>query len=545
MVFHKSGKTKIALALSVMTLAACGGSSNNKTSTVTEPGTGLTPVDSPSWVAGTFDADSKFKDYCATPRTGNDPYNNNAPYPDKAGSELHEKMWLRSYSDNTYLWYSEIEDNDPNNFNVANYFAQLKTTQTTDSGAQKDNFHFSQNTADYKKQTQSGVTSGYGISWQFNAVVPPRNLTVRYTEPNSPAALVELKRGTQILEVNGEDFVNGNNVDVINAGLFPEEAGESHSFKLLEPDGTIITKTFVSADVVSSPVQNTKVIDTEIGKVGYLQFNSHIGLAQEGLINAVKQFADENVSEVVIDLRYNGGGLLALASQFAFMVAGDNATNNRTFENTMFNNKYTSTNPVTGSSLSPTPFYNKKIDYVTYQFTSEDLPSINLQRIFVLTTGSTCSASEAFMNGLRGIDIDVIQIGNKTCGKPYGFYPQDNCGDTYFTIQFKGVNAKGFGEYSDGFVPKEFPQFASEVKGCTVADDYSKALGDPNEGMFSAALEYMKTQSCPVVALSRTSQAKDTLQGNSQGDGLAIKVPNQILNSIILENKILSRRELK
>ena len=112
MVFHKSGKTKIALALSVMALAACGGSSNGGTNLVTDPGSG----DTPTWVAGTFEAASKFKDYCATPRTGNDPYNNNAPYPDKSGSELHEKMWLRSYSDNTYLWYSEIEDNDPNNF---------------------------------------------------------------------------------------------------------------------------------------------------------------------------------------------------------------------------------------------------------------------------------------------------------------------------------------------------------------------------------------------------------------------------------------------
>jgi len=544
MVFHKSAKTKIFLALSTLTLTACGGSSSSENPNT---GGGLTPINTPTWVAGTFEADTKFKDYCATPRTGNDPYNNNAPYPDKAGSELHEKMWLRSYSDNTYLWYSEIEDNDPNNFNVAGYFGQLITNQTTDSGEPKDNFHFSQDTADYKKQTQSGVKSGYGISWQLNEedLTPPRKITVRYTEPNSPSALVDLKRGSQILEVDGADFVNGNNVEVINAGLFPVEAGESHEFKLLEPDGTIITKTIVSADVVSSPVQNTKVIETEIGKVGYLQFNSHIGLAQEGLIDAIREFSNENVSEVVIDLRYNGGGLLAMASQFAYMVAGDNATDNRTFEKTIFNDKYPSTNPITGNSLSPTPFYDKKIDYVAYKFTSEDLPSLDLQRIFVLTTGSTCSASEAFMNGLRGIDIDVIQIGTSTCGKPYGFYPQDNCGDTYFTIQFKGVNAKGFGEYSDGLVPKESPQFASEVKGCKVEDDYSKALGDPTEGMFSAALEYMKSESCPVVALSKASKSNDTIQSNSQNDGLAIKVPNQILNSIILENKILHRREIK
>jgi len=539
MAFHKSVKTKITLALGVFTLSACGGSSS--------PETGLTPAVPATWVAGTFEADSKFKDYCATPRTGTDPYNNNAAYPDMTGSELHEKMWLRSYSDNTYLWYSEIEDNDPNNFNVADYFKQLKTNQTTGSGEPKDKYHFSQNTADYKQQTQSGITSGYGISWQSTKEErsPPRKLTVRYTEPNSPADIVNIKRGTQIIEVDGVDFINGSNVNAINAGLSPAEAGESHSFKLLEPDGTIITKTLVSADVVSSPVQNTKVIDIEGGKVGYLQFNSHIGLAQEGLINAIDEFANENVSELVVDLRYNGGGLLALASQFAYMVAGDNTTNNRTFENTMFNDKYTSTNPVTGTGLSPTPFYDKKIDYVTYKFTSQNLPSINLQRVFVLTTGSTCSASEAFMNGLRGIDIDVIQIGNKTCGKPYGFYPQDNCGNTYFTIQFKGVNAKGFGEYSDGFVPKESPQLESEVKGCNVADDYSKPLGDTSEGMLSAALEYMKSESCPVVALSRASKHDNEVKKTSDRAGLAIKVPSDILNSIILENKILARRPIK
>ncbi len=57
------------------------------------------------------------------------------------------------------------------------------------------------------------------------------------------------------------------------------------------------------------------------------------------------------------------------------------------------------------------------------------------------------------MNGLRGVNVQVIQIGTTTCGKPYGFYPQDNCGTTYFSIEFRGVNAQGFGDYPDGFSP--------------------------------------------------------------------------------------------
>ena len=76
-----------------------------------------------------------------------------------------------------------------------------------------------------------------------------------------------------------------------------------------------------------------------------------------------------------------------------------------------------------------------------------------MSRVFVLASGGTASASEAFINGLRGIDVEVILIGANTRGKPYGFYGIDNCSTTYFTIQFKGSNAKGFGEYSDGFIP--------------------------------------------------------------------------------------------
>jgi hypothetical protein len=95
------------------------------------------------------------------------------------------------------------------------------------------------------------------------------------------------------------------------------------------------------------------------------------------------------------------------------------------------------------------------------------------------------------MNGLAGIDVQVIQIGTTTCGKPYGFYPAENCGTTYFAIQFQGVNAKGFGDYSDGFVPGQ------QHAGCVVADDFSHALGDPAEARLAAALYYQANGACP------------------------------------------------
>jgi carboxyl-terminal processing protease len=92
----------------------------------------------------------------------------------------------------------------------------------------------------------------------------------------------------------------------------------------------------------------------------------------------------------------------------------------------------------------------------------------------------------------------VIQIGSTTCGKPYGFYPQDNCGTTYFSIEFQGDNAMGFGNYPDGFSPQNSASLTSAVlPGCSVADDFGHELGDPAEGRLAAALGYRSGQGCP------------------------------------------------
>jgi hypothetical protein len=112
----------------------------------------------------------------------------------------------------------------------------------------------------------------------------------------------------------------------------------------------------------------------------------------------------------------------------------------------------------------------------------------------------TCSASEAVINGLRGVDVEVTLIGGESCGKPYAFIPASNCGTTYFGIQMQGVNDKGFGDYADGFAPT-----------CRVNDDLSHAQGDPAEGMLAAALGYRSSGACPAVAKALRSTAAGQL----------------------------------
>ncbi|MNL26770.1 Peptidase family S41 [compost metagenome] len=211
-------------------------------------------------------------------------------------------------------------------------------------------------------------------------------------------------------------------------------------------------------------------------------------------MNAIGELRAKQATELVVDLRYNGGGLLDLASELAFMVAGEANTRGKTFEATRFNAKHTERDPVTGRTLDPILFWSTASGFsVPYD---QPLPSLDLRRVYVLTGPDTCSASEAFINGLRGIDIDVIQIGGTTCGKPYGFYPQDNCGTTYFSVQFDGVNAKGFGGYADGFTPT-----------CFVPDDFGHALGDSQEALLAAALAHQVTGACPALPAGRLAKS--------------------------------------
>lgn len=142
------------------------------------------------------------------------------------------------------------------------------------------------------------------------------------------------------------------------------------------------------------------------------------------------------------------------------------------------------------------------------------------------------------MNGLRGVDIDVYQIGTRTCGKPYGFYPRDNCGTTYFSIQFQGENAQGFGDYADGFSPaNDSISTNAEVPGCQVADDFSRQLGDPLERRLAAALGFRASGNlqCPAPSgVAPGAQLKSALE--------AAPLDGKMIRSPLRENRILRDR---
>lgn len=458
---------------------------------------------------------SNLHNACAVPRANSS---------DRSGSLDTEKSWLRSWIDETYLWYREV----PNNINPANYatpvsyFGALKTPAITTSGTAKDKFHFTYDTEVWKALSSGGSTVDYGVDWAAISSVPPRKWVAAVVTPGTPAANAGLLRGDSIISIDGTSFSSGN-ATTLNAGLFPTVSGETHVFQVQAAGSTTTrTLTLVAGSVAAVPVQNVRTFSSNTGtKFGYMLFTTHNATAEAYLVDAFSWLKQQSINELVIDLRYNGGGYLDVAAELGYMVAGPGRTQGKAFERLTFNDK----NPFAYSASDlTTPFHSTTQGFSLNSGTA--LPFLNLGRVYVLTSPDTCSASEAIINGLRGAGVDVVTVGSTTCGKPYGFFATDNCGTTYFAIQFVGVNNLGQGDYSDGFAAN-----------CAATDDFSKPLGDTGEGQLATALRLNLTGACVPNASSASSLKRAPVTTDAD-DPTAVRDPRAAFK----QQRILTRR---
>ena len=475
-------------------LNACGGGGGGSTPTSSDTGTLV------------FASAASLAQQCVAPRAGT---------ADSQGSIDAEKSWVRSFMDETYLWYKDVPVVNAANFTLAGngnsvlrtmdaYLQALKTKNTTASGKLVDQFSFTVLTADLQN-LQSGISSGYGFRRSAINNTLPRIVRILYVEQGSPAQLGGILRGDTITSIDGVDINDTTSAGVatLNAGLSPTVASKTTSFGLLAANAAaprIVTITS-SQSITVTPVATSTVIADGGNTVGYLVLNSFsIVSAEKQLIDAVTQFKNANVNELVVDLRYNGGGYLDLANELAWMI-GDSTLAGKTFEKLTCNDKNTQ------SFCNSTDTFHQATQGFSVA-SGQALPQLRLKRVFVLTSGNTCSASESVINSLSPF-MQVVRIGSTTCGKPYGFSYKDNCGTSYAVMQFKGVNAEGFGDYADGFAPS-----------CPIADDLTKQRGDPAELMLGGALTFMRTGACPVA---KSGAQKSIAQALLQGGEYAIE----------------------
>jgi carboxyl-terminal processing protease len=478
----------LVLLPSVLALISCGGGGGGSSAANGGSATTLAPA-------------TTLARQCVAPRAGS---------ADRTGTLDTEKAWVRSFMDETYLWYKDVPTVNTADFTLAAYgnsvyntvdayFEALKTKNTTASGKPVDQFSFTIPTAELQN-LQSGISSGYGIRFTFISRTPPRVLRVLYVEPGSPAQLAGVSRGDTVLSIDGVDISDNTTTGIakLNEGLSPTVASKTTAFGLLAANATAPrTANITSSQTIAViPVPISTVIAEGTKSVGYLVLNSFsIASAEKQLVDAVTQLKAAKVNELVLDLRYNGGGFLDISNELGWMI-GDATLAGKTFEKISCNDK----NPF-GICNAADTFQQTSLGFSAP--VGQTLPQLGLQRVFVLTKSGTCSASESIINGLSPF-MQVIRIGSTTCGKPYGFFYTDNCSTSYAAMQFKGENALGFGDYADGFAPT-----------CPVADDLSKQRGDPAELMLSGALTYIRTGACPAVT---TGTQKATIPQPLQGD---------------------------
>ena len=409
----------------------------------------------------------------------------NAPSSTSASSvQDTQKAWVRSYMDDVYLWYDEIVDVPAANYATAgDYFDALIVTS-------RDRFSFCMPLADAVSMLQEGLETGFGVKWGWAA---PGRLFAYYVDPKSPAA-ASITRGTEVTSINGQP-ISSLATSTLNSALFPETPGASVNLTFRAPGtGTTQTAGLTSATFSTTTVSQPLVLPLPGGgKAGYLLFNQHLRTSEQGLIDALTFFREQGVGELVLDLRYNTGGYLFIAEEVASMIGGA-ALQGKVFEKMRFNVKH--------PEKSNDPNYT----YLFGGLDSKDvpLPQLGLSRVFVLTSGSTCSASESIINGLLPF-LQVVRIGWNTCGKPYGFLEADHGQEAYFAIQFEGVNSAGTDDYKSGFAPT-----------CQVSDDLNYPLGDIREARLAAALYFIDNNSCPptpAVSLPKAALSGDIPAG--------------------------------
>jgi carboxyl-terminal processing protease len=429
----------------------------------------------------------------ASCKKNKDVQNNLNPTPDPVASvEDRMKDSALEYSKDIYLWYNQI----PSTFNARTY-ADLDKLMTgirqysTEPGFSTpvDRWSFAVKQQEWDN-VSSGISGDFGLDVFFRA---EGDLRVKSVERSSPAGLAGIRRGWKITKINGNTNMTTSNADFIVQGVW-NSANSSFSFE--KPDGSTVNFNLSAAAYQEHPVMLDSVYNINSKTVGYFSFNSFLGDTNEvynEFSRVFNKFASAGVNDVIVDLRYNGGGYVTVQEKLADWLAPSSA-NGQLMMKQQFNDKYTDYNS--------TDYFKK-------------LGSLNLNRIFFIVSNSTASASELLINNLKPY-MNVELVGpNKTYGKPVGFFPIPVADWYIFPVSFRTTNKNGEGNYFNGMPLNN-----------QVADGLDKDWGDLNESCLKSAISYITTGAFRAQSANETATIhaqQEVSSGNNVLDARAFK----------------------
>jgi C-terminal processing protease CtpA/Prc len=321
-----------------------------------------------------------------------------------------------------------------------------------------DKWSFAMKQAEWDK-VSSGIAGDFGLGIFFHA---SDDLRVKSVEKESPAGRAGIRRGWRITKINGNSTINTSESS-INFVVQTVFQSTNTSFTFQKPDGSTVDITLNTATYRENPIYFDSVYNVNNKKIGYLVFNSFLGDTSKMYTDFQRifsGFAQQGVNDVVVDLRYNGGGYVSVMERLANYLVPSSA-NGSVMLKQEFNNKYSQYNSTT---------------------TFKKLGSLNLNNIVFVVSSSSASASELLINSLKP-HMNVTLVGpSKTYGKPVGYFPIP-VGDWYiFPVSFRTTNSKGEANYFGGFPLNH-----------QIADGLDKDWGDLNESAFRSAIAYITT----------------------------------------------------
>ena len=315
----------------------------------------------------------------------------------------------------------------------------------------------------------TGQNAGHGVGFTIDQ---DDRVFLTFVYEESPAGKDGWQRGWEIIGVNGKPISAYKVGNGYNLQLGVNSPGVTNTFRFQLPDGTLLERTIEKSEYQSNSVLHQSVFVEGDRRIGYWVYNSFKASLRVEPIksieveNSMGYFAENQINELIIDLRYNGGGSVGVAEQVM---------------NYLVPSRYD------GKLMYTNAFNDHKREYNEETF-FEKAGDLELDRLIFITSRGSASSSELLINCLSPY-LEVVLIGDNTYGKPVGAFPLSSFYKTLrennvelVPITFAIANAEGKASYYDGF-PVDFP----------IADDPSKNWGDSEEGRLKAALHFIKT----------------------------------------------------
>lgn len=417
---------------------------------------------------------------------------------------LKDSVYL--YTKTVYLW----EDVLPNSFATRGYktaddVLEALTQYKKDANGQPvDRYSFLDRTGAVSEEIQEGLAGDFGFDIRYTA---ENDLRVKLVQPNSPASAAGMDRGWRILSINGNSNISQPVLQAANFRLLLEAlAGSSITLKLRKPDNIETTLTLQRKQYALDPIPFSKVYTTGNGKkVGYFVFNSFIAIYNNKVPTATKSkidavvasFNTAGISEMIVDLRYNGGGSVETAEYLTELLVPASENGKLMYSYNM--NKYLASEKTFKEAFAPVNISKKG--------------TLNLSKVYFITTGGTASASELLINNLKAY-MPVWLIGEqRTYGKPVGFFPIPIFDTELYAVSFETVNSKGEGRYYSGIAADRTERDdLLEPFGSTAEDCLAQALYHAEYGAFSTRTI------AGVSSADRTSAARTSVLLNTALD---------------------------